>query len=205
MLRDRYHSQIVTGMKIVLPLGALGLLSTLFLLSRSIQPHEGLPFAEEALAQRMRDQGASSAQFTGVTDSGDLVRFNAEQAVPDSERPNLVRADTVTAKINLKSGAVIDMDAAHALLDQDTDYAELIDDVVVVTSDGYVMNTERLVSRFTELHAESPGPVTGNGPPGDIRADYMLLHVPEGSNDDDAELLFTGRVKVIYDRSDKED
>jgi len=72
-------------MKILLPLAALGLLSTLFLLSRTVDPNQPIPVAEVGLEQRAQKQGASNATFTGVTDEGDLIKLNAEVARPDAK------------------------------------------------------------------------------------------------------------------------
>ena len=53
--RDR-HTRIVGWLKIGLPLAALAILSTLFLLSRRIEPADDLPFAQVELEDRARRQ-----------------------------------------------------------------------------------------------------------------------------------------------------
>ncbi|MBL9052753.1 MAG: hypothetical protein JNN02_03385, partial [Tabrizicola sp.] len=40
------HTRVVTWLKVLLPLAALAILSTLFLLADQINPDDALPFAE---------------------------------------------------------------------------------------------------------------------------------------------------------------
>ncbi|MCZ0811349.1 MAG: LPS export ABC transporter periplasmic protein LptC [Pseudomonadota bacterium] len=190
-------------MKILLPLAALGLLSTLFLLSRTVDPNQPIPVAEVGLEQRAQEQGASNATFTGVTDEGDLITLNAEVARPDPRDPRKILADVVDSRLTLTSGSLIDIVSDEAEVHQDEFTVKLIGDVQITTSTGYRMNTEILNSRFDMLYAQTPGPVTGNGPPGDIDAGRMLLAPNEETGD--THLFFTDGVKVIYQLQNAED
>ena len=55
MKGDR-HSRVVSWLKVLFPLIALALLSTLFLLSRAIEPQAVIPFADNEVQERLRDQ-----------------------------------------------------------------------------------------------------------------------------------------------------
>lgn len=197
------HSQLVAWMKILLPLAALGLLSTLFLLSRTVDPNQPIPVAEVGLEQRAQKQGASNATFTGVTDEGDLIKLNAEVARPDAKDQRRILAEVVDSRLTLTSGSLIDIVSNEAEVHQDDFTIKLIGDVQITTSTGYRMNTEILNSRFDKLYAQTPGPVTGNGPPGDIDAGRMLLAPNEETGD--THLFFTDGVKVIYQPENAED
>ena len=50
---DNLHSRLVYWLKITLPLVALMILSSVFLLSRSIRPEDAIPFAEVDIADRV--------------------------------------------------------------------------------------------------------------------------------------------------------
>ena len=86
--RDQFHSSFVAFMKILLPLIALGILSTLFLFSDNFDPGEAVPTAAIDLQQRAEDQGATNATFAGVTASGDKVLL-----VPEKSRPSADNQD----------------------------------------------------------------------------------------------------------------
>lgn len=190
------YSRIVAWMKIILPLAALGLLSTLFLISRTVDPTQSLPIAQIDLEQRAQDLGATNPRFSGVTGQGDEIRFAAETARPDRDRPETLIADDVTAQLRLSPGPVIDITSANAEMQQGEMTASLLGRVHIVTSTGYVIDTEQLDTRLDEIFAETPGRVEATGPLGNVTAGRMLLH--NNIESDTPELLFTGGVKLIY-------
>lgn len=194
--QDNFHSRFVAWMKIILPLAALGLLSTLFLISRNFDPTKSIPIAEIDLEQRAQDQGATNAAFAGVTRGGDEVLLKAEAARPDADDPRLIHAETISAQIKLKSGAVIDVTSDRADMHQSRYSATLEGNVVLETSTGYRMTSDQIDTRFDDLYAETPGPVEGYGPPGELSAGRMVLQGDQAP--DSAHLLFTDGVKLIY-------
>ena len=78
--------------------------------------------------------------------------------------------------------------------------SELTGDVEAVTSDGFRINSEQLRMKLSKLDVVSPGRVTAETPVGNLVASYMHLFVPEGQSD--AQLLFTGGVKLLYEPSE---
>lgn len=195
-LSDNLYSRVIAWMKIILPLAALGILSTLFLISRTIDPTESIPVAQIDLEQRAQELGATNPSFAGVTTGGDHITFQAIRARPDPQDPEHLLATDVTAQLNLTSGTVIDITSDNADMHQSKYTATLDGNVHVTTTTGYVMTTDTLWTRLDELYAETPGHVDGKGPPGDLSAGKMLLQTnPETG---EADLLFTQGVKLIY-------
>lgn len=183
-------------MKIILPLVALGLLSTLFLISRKVDLSDRVPYAQVDLEQRAHDQGVTNPSFSGVATGGEQVSFKADMVRPDPDNADRLLARAPRAEMRLVGGAVIDIRAERGESDQIYATALLEGDVQVVTTTGYDIRTDLLTAAFDTLHAESPGPVTGTGPPGDLSAGRMELVVDAQS--DAAHLMFTDGVKLIY-------
>ena len=200
---DNFYSRLVAWMKIILPLTALGLLSTLFLISRHIDPTKSIPIAEIDLEQRAQDQGATNAAFAGVTGGGDEVMITAETARPSPDNPRLINAEDVTATMQLVSGTVVTVTSDRGNMDQSDLDASLIGNVNIDTTTGYKVTTERLDTRLDVLHAETPGPVSGVGPPGDLPAGRMVLTGDEETGQ--AHLVFTDGVKLVYTPQPSED
>lgn len=200
---DNFYSRLVAWMKIILPLTALGLLSTLFLISRHIDPTKSIPIAEIDLEQRAQDQGATNAAFAGVTGGGDEVMITAETARPSPDNPRLINAEDVTATMQLVSGTVVTVTSDRGNMDQSDLDASLIGNVNIDTTTGYKVTTERLDTRLDVLHAETPGPVSGVGPPGDLTAGRMVLTGDEETGQ--AHLVFTDGVKLVYTPQPSED
>ncbi|MEM6589810.1 MAG: LPS export ABC transporter periplasmic protein LptC [Pseudomonadota bacterium] len=195
--RDQFHSRIVGLMKIILPMTALGILSTMFLFSDGFDPTEAVPITTIDLQQRAEDQGATNATFAGVTRSGDEVLVLTEHTRPSSANPRVFLADDVAAEYRLSSGTGIDITSRRGEMNQISNSATLEGDVLVETSTGYTITTDALNTQFDRLFAESPGPVAGVGPPGDLTAGRMVLE----HNDDTgtAHLRFTDGVKLVYE------
>ncbi|MGK7753186.1 MULTISPECIES: LPS export ABC transporter periplasmic protein LptC [unclassified Roseovarius] len=200
---DNFYSRLVAWMKIILPLTALGLLSTLFLISRHIDPTKSIPIAEIDLEQRAQEQGATNAAFAGVTRGGDEIMVTAETARPNPQDPRLINAEDVTAEMRLASGSVVTVTSDRADMHQSDLNASLIGDVHVDTTTGYKVRTERLDARLDVLYAETPGQISGTGPPGDLSAGRMVLTGDEETGA--AHLLFTDGVKLIYTPQPAED
>ncbi len=195
--RDDFHSRLVAWLKILLPVLALGLLSTLFLFSRNIDPTTTIPFARIDLEERAKTEQLTAPEFAGATREGDLIAFRAAAARPDPESNARVLASDLSARIDLATGGQITFTARDGTVDDDEGQATLTGDVVITTSTGYTVRTQQLMSAMKRLYAETPGTVTGDGPPGHITAGRMVLDRAEDRPD--AQLLFTDGVKLIYD------
>ncbi|MCZ4353375.1 LPS export ABC transporter periplasmic protein LptC [Roseovarius aestuarii] len=193
---DNLHSTLVAWMKIILPLVALGLFSTLFLLSKSVDLSDPVPMAQIDLERRAQDQGVTNPSFAGVATGGEQVSFKAAMVRPDPENDARLLADLPRAQMHLIGGAIIDISADTGESDQIYSTARLSGDVRVQTTTGYDIRTELLTTAFDTLQVESPGPVTGTGPPGDLSAGSMVLIIDEEI--DSAHLRFTDGVKLIY-------
>ncbi|MEM6480243.1 MAG: LPS export ABC transporter periplasmic protein LptC [Pseudomonadota bacterium] len=183
-------------MKIVLPLTALGLLSTLFLISNTVDPSQSLPTTTIDLASRAENEGATNTTFAGVTRRGDEVRVTTATARPSRDNPRIIEAFDVTAQFNLISGTVLDVVSDSGDLHHSDLTATLQGDVRLVSTIGYKINTAQLDARLDELYAETPGAVTGTGPPGDLVAGRMIL--TQNPETEAATLRFTDGVKLIY-------
>ncbi|SEN51159.1 lipopolysaccharide export system protein LptC [Roseovarius tolerans] len=197
---DNTYSRVVAGMKVLLPLIALGLLSTLFLISRTVDPSKSVPVAQADVEKRAQDMGASNPSFAGVTDTGDEILFSAGIARPGRDVDGPITADAVTAQIRLAAGTTVDITARAAEFDQRAMQTQLRGDVQITTSTGYVIDTDRLDMNLDALNATTPDTVTATGPLGDLTAGQMVLRNANGNGA--AELLFTEGVKLIYQPPD---
>ena len=197
---DNFYSRMVAWLKILLPLAALGLLSTLFLLSENIDPTTTIPFTTIDLRERAASEQVTAPEFAGATHDGDLITFRAVSARPDLQRSSRLYAEMLNARIDLSSGTVITFSAEGGVVDETIDRAELVGDVIIESSIGYLVKTDRLISGMRKIHAETPGPIVGFGPPGEFSAGRMLITA--GEVDDNVQMLFTQGVKLLYDPSD---
>lgn len=192
-MRIRVYSRIIAWLKILLPLAALVLLSTLFLLSRDTQdaiaPEIGERLGGDATREQVREPS-----YAGVTERGETVSVVARTARPEDD--GAVMAEAVTAVVTLEDGTRIEMMAPAARLSEPEDEARLEGGVQFRSTTGYRFETEGLVARLGEVAGRSLGPIQGETPAGTIEAGGMTLS--PGATADDVQLLFTGGVKMIY-------
>ena len=191
-----HYSRMIALLKVLLPLMALVLLSTLFLLSRNIDPMASIPFAEAEVNERMRDQQITGPFFSGSTEQGDQISFSAgEIGVADGN--GRVTANDVSAQIDLSSGARLVFFADLGEVDIANDISILSGKVLITTSTGYKIKSERLVSAMTSLNIESPNEIIAEGPLGTFSAGSMRLALSEKTKS--TQMVFTNAVKLIYD------
>lgn len=196
-MRVDSYSRMIAWLKVILPLAALGLLSTLFLLSRSVNPTSTIPFADNEVEQRMRTQQITGPVFAGTTDEGDQVRVTASVVRPGIGEAGKPEAENLTAQIDLKRGGRITLRATKGELSTQSDMVFFRGDVVIENSEGYTVRTEELRSSLTKIDAETVGPVNATGPLGELEAGKMqLLSETDAQN---VQMIFTNRVKLIYD------
>lgn len=188
------HTRLVLVLRVALPLIALGILSTLFMFSERIEPGENIPFAQADVQERVRNQRISQPLFKGVTQSGDELSFTAEQIVTTREGN---RAENLSARLQFREGGSMVVIADEGELVLARDHAELSGNVLVQSTTGYRLNSERVTARMSSVDLVFPGEVWGNGPAGTLNA--QALRISEGENGGGIVMLFTGGVKLVYD------
>ncbi|WGW04393.1 LPS export ABC transporter periplasmic protein LptC [Tropicibacter oceani] len=192
------YSRVIAWLKILLPLAALVLLSTLFLLSRSTEQVLDMPFAEALRGEGIAREHVGAPYYAGTTESGDMLTMTATSAAPEGE--GQIRAEDLAARLRKPDGSEILLNAAHATV-RDSDQTALMEGGVrIESSSGYVLNTQTLNSAINRIEAESGGPVQGDGPLGTIEAGKMRIETSD--EDGGVQLLFTEGVKLVYTPKD---
>ena len=72
------RSRLIAWLRVLLPLAALAILSTLFLLGRTPDPDDALPYAEVDAEDMVRDPRMTRPEFAGVSKSGAEVTVTAD-------------------------------------------------------------------------------------------------------------------------------
>lgn len=194
---------MVFWLKVLFPLTSLGILSTLFLLSRAVDPETAIPFADKEIQDRLRSQQVTGPFFSGATANGDQISFSAEVLTNPQGQTGANHAEDVKVAMDLTSGARITMDADEARLNLSDNFAELTGDVTIITSTGYRIESEMLRATLTEVEISSPGPVHATGPGGTIDAGEMRIMAQGGEKP--TQLVFKNGVKLIYDPKQNEE
>lgn len=191
----RLHTRIVRLATLVLPVAALILLSTMFMLARKVNPDDAIPYAEVDVSARAREQQLTMPRFTGVSSDGTTYDLSAQRARPDDGDPRRMSADDIRMVLDDGLGGTTTVFSDAGQVDTGARTVRLAGDVRIETSDGYRLATEALEGSLDALLIVSPGPVHGDGPLGRLRAGAMLMDEDAGGA---GRLLFTGGVDLLY-------
>lgn len=190
-----HYSRMVSYLKVLLPLAALALLSTLFLISRNGDTEAVIPFADREIEERMRGQQVTGPFFSGSTSEGDEIWVTASVARASTDDP--VIAKDLEAEIRMVAGGRLTLRSDRGTVHPDQDLARFIGNVEITTDDGMVVQTEALKTQLSAVHAESPGTVVATGDLGQFTAGHM--EISSETEGGPVYLLFTNSVKLVYD------
>lgn len=191
---DNLHSRLVAVLKIALPLVALGILSSMFLLSGRIDPEDAIPYAEVDVAARLREPRMTDAGFAGVTADGASLTFNAAEAKPNAKGGS---ANLVLGTLETSDGGKTELAAATVQIDGAAKMIELSDGVEMRSSSGYVISAPGMGVATDRTFAASRGAVSAVGPMGQLTANQMELSAREGVANSYL-LVFNGKVRLLY-------
>ena len=187
------HSQVVGWLKILLPLTALALLSTLFLFARQTGAPTAIPASEiDAIA---REQGIGTPRITGVADDGSVIEIAADTVRPLGEAALQVAAPRLA--LTTTDGTSLTIRAGEAEVDETARTARLTGLARLDTSTGYSMETRGLLADLKTGEVTSLGPLEVQAPYGRLTAGAVRIHVTDTGTGQ--QMDFTRGVKLVYD------
>ena len=194
--RVRAYSRGVAWMKVVLPLGAVAVMSALFLGAQKTGDLTDIFTAEElvTLGAGLR---LDHPRFAGVTERGEPFAIRADWALPDSAMPRLIDLERPEGEIEMSDGRTIAAKAATGRMHREEKTLVLEGGVVLDTSDGYHIETGLVEFDLDAKTAYGPGPVTGTGPSGQIEAGSFRAAAGEDGGGG-GQIWFENRVRLVF-------
>ena len=190
------HSRTVGWLKVALPLAALAILSTLFLLADRIDTDAAIPYAEVDVEDLARDPRMSVPAYAGTTSDGAGFTLSAAEARPASDtRP--AEASSITALLETPDGGQVNIAAALAQVDTTAKTVALTGGVIIETNSGYSVTTDSMLARLDQTGLQSTAPVQVIAPMGTIDAQGFTLS-QDAANPSSYLLVFNGGVKLVY-------
>jgi lipopolysaccharide export system protein LptC len=197
------HSRIVAVLKVGLPLVALGMLASLFLVQTDDTVGDGLVFAPGDIDALGEGLHITNPTFTGTTRGQDSFRFTADLVVPDAAPPERAAISALSGEIALAGGPTVKVDAAAGDLHIPTQRLDLTGDVRIETSDGYRIRAEKVTLDLRAGSLVAGDAVESTGPLG--RIDSGSLHVAPAAESGEARRFSFGKgVRLVYDPPDTE-
>jgi lipopolysaccharide export system protein LptC len=196
---DNTYSRMVAWLKIILPLAALAILSTLFLASKSTDLTRNIPVAQGTVEDLAREQRIGKPSYAGVIDNGTAVTLTAKSAHPPAEGETEFKAADLRATLSTPGGETIDAIAPEGHFDIFERKATLAGGVTIKTSAGYTIQTTSITANLKDGLAETQDMITGDGPLGHFEAGQMVLKQQSGGTSSPSyELVFKKGVHLVY-------
>ncbi|MBP9047244.1 MAG: LPS export ABC transporter periplasmic protein LptC [Tabrizicola sp.] len=196
MARVDRHTRLVGWLKVALPLTALAILSTLFLVARRIDPEAALPYAEVDVEDLAREPRMTAPTYAGTTEDGAALTLSASEARPEADGAP-AKAAGLRLELATPDGGRMDLLAAEAVMEDAARQLLLSGGVTLTTSSGYRLETAEVAAKLDRTGLESRTPVLATGPAGEIRADGMSLR-QDNLTPGAYVLVFKGNVRLVY-------
>ena len=195
---DNSYSQFVGWMKIILPLAALGLLSTVFLFARAPDSGSDIPYADVDVETLAEEQRINAPNYSRVADDGATIKISATSANADPNNDQTIEAIKVAAQIITVEGETIDILASQGTVDSQAQTARLSGLARIITSTGYEMETNGVDADLESGLFETTGPVEARAPFGTLSAGRLVIE--PATADTNTQVVFKDGVKLIYTR-----
>jgi lipopolysaccharide export system protein LptC len=193
---DDLYSRFVGWMKVLLPLAALALLSTMFLLARGGNSVQSIPIAD--LAVLAREQGMTNPNLAGVTSDGSAVSITAAALRPDTLAVDAFSIIAPTLVLDATDGSRVEISAGLGAIDGRLKLMTLTELVRVGTSSGYMMETTGIEADLGSGQISSLGPLEVQAPFGTLTAGKVVVMTsPDGLGQ---QMVFNGGVRLLYQR-----
>jgi lipopolysaccharide export system protein LptC len=196
MARADRHTRVVGWLKVALPLTALAILSTLFLVARRVDPEAALPYAEVDVEDLAREPRMTAPTYAGTTADGASLTLSADEARPAAEGQP-AQAAGLRLDLATPDGATTELLAADARMDDTAKELVLSGGVTVTTSTGYRLEAAEVAAKLDRTGLESRAPVRATGPAGEITAEGMVLG-QDNRTPGAYVLVFKGGVRLVY-------
>lgn len=191
---ENFHTQLVVWTKIILPIGAIALLSTVFLFARGNSNTDEVPFAE--IDDIAREQQISAPQFSGVSSDGSIIKIAAKAAKPDQGSLNELSITEPQLSMSATDGTSLTVRAGAGTIDNTNRQAQLSGLARLDTSSGYSMETGGLVVDLASGVITSTGPLAVRAPFGAM--DAGLVSITLGEDGTGQQMRFTQGVTLVY-------
>ncbi len=191
----RRRSRVVAWAKVLLPLAALALLSTVFLVARGPGAEVEIPFAR--IEEIAREPRMDRPRLAGVTPDGTTLALSAERLVPLAGTPDRFTLVAPRLDTDAPRGGTLRLTATTGEVDGSTRRLELSGGVRIAASAGYSIESPDL-SADLRSGTLTTSRITAEAPLGRIEAG--ALTVTQG--DEGARLVFNRGVRVLYHPQD---
>ena len=191
---DDGYSALVAWLKTLLPIVALGLLSTIFLFSGRVDVTQSLPYTEHNIAEIVREQRITRPYFTGIASNGTEIALSAAYASPQIENAHILEITDLSVVLRSTSDRMVQVTAGRGALDSATQTAQISTNVHIAALPDFWVTTQALDMNLNQGVVSAKGGFQGVTSLGAITAGEMHLQMTA----DDQQIVFLNSVRLVY-------
>jgi lipopolysaccharide export system protein LptC len=191
---DDGYSALVAWLKTLLPIVALGLLSTIFLFSGRVDVTQSLPDTEHNSAEIVREQRITRPYFTGIASNGTEIALSAAYASPQIENAHILEITDLSVVLRSTSDRMVQVTAGRGALDSATQTAQISTNVHIAALPDFWVTTQALDMNLNQGVVSAKGGFQGVTSLGAITAGEMHLQMTA----DDQQIVFLNDVRLVY-------
>jgi lipopolysaccharide export system protein LptC len=186
----RGYSQFVTWMKYGLPVIALGLIASVFLLPKFDLAKKveiewaSIVFDDESLSM-------VNPRFLGSDIDNQQFVVTADKALQSSTGAKEVTLTNIQADITLNSGRWISIASPSGIFNPETNILDLTGEISIFSDSGDQLIANSATVDLAKKRINSDKPLQGHGPLGQLEADSMSADQMTGN------LKFVGNVRLL--------
>lgn len=189
------YSRMISWLKILLPLIALGVLGTVFLFNSEDSFEAGFTFSRADIETLGKGSYIKNPQINGMTQKGEPFHLLADEIRPLETDNSLVVITNLNVEFRFSSDIWAKVTSNSALMDVSAQTVWFETGGQLETSDGNVaiVDTLHLLMAAGELQGSG---IVANGPLGQVSADNFRIESNDGEN---RVLWFENNVRMHYD------
>ena len=195
--KDNAYSRVVFWLKVLLPLAALGILSTIFLVAHTIDPSDALNNSKVDVRKLAQESRITAPTYSGMTSGGSEVTITATNAQPDPDDTQRISGRNVIGHINTKTGTTATVKATRGIIESPKNLLTLIGDVQMDSSNDLHLRSLLAVTDLAKNHLTANGGVTFSALGTTITSRNMDLHA-DPDHPGSYVVVFNTNVKLVY-------
>ena len=188
------YSAFVVWVKTLLPIVALGMLSTIFLFSGKVDVTQSLPYAKFNIAEIIREQRITKPYFSGVSNNGTEIILSAAYASSDIKNVDILSITELSVTLTSQNAKTIRITAGRGILNSALQKAVISEDVHLTTVLGFWLKTNNLTVDLKQGIVTADNVIQGVTGLGTIDAGKVVIQMIAK----DQQIIFTNGVRLIY-------
>ena len=188
------YSAFVVWVKTLLPILALGMLSTIFLFSGKVDVTQSLPYAKLNIAEIVREQRITKPYFSGVSYNDTEITLSAAYASSDTQNADILNITDLSIILTSEHAKTVRITAGLGTLDATKQKVTVSKDVYLTAMPDFWLKTNSLTIDLKQGVATADTMFQSVTALGTINAGNMIVKTITN----DQQIIFTNGVRLIY-------